>query len=92
MANVCLVGLNSKYVHSCLAVYCLEAGIKEYAKEDINPIVIERTIHNDMHKVADEIMAYHPFLVGISRVSPICNRFDVKLFVFLISFTVIPYF
>ena len=66
MANVCLVGLNSKYVHSCLAVYCLEAGIKEYAKEDIKPIVIERTIHNDMHMVADEIMAHHPFLVGIS--------------------------
>ena len=66
MANVCLVGLNSKYVHSCLAVYCLEAGIKEYAKEGIKPIVIERTIHNDMHMVADEIMAHHPFLVGIS--------------------------
>lgn len=66
MANVCLVGLNSKYVHSCLAVYCLEAGIKEYAKKTIDPIVIEKTIHNDMNDVADEILTYQPFLVGIS--------------------------
>lgn len=43
--KIALISVNSKYIHSSLAVWYLKAGIEKYSKGDIKAEVIETTIN-----------------------------------------------
>ncbi len=62
--NVIICMLNSKYIHSGLAPWCLMAGIKEYGSEKISASVVESNINADMSKLLSEIIAEKPEIVG----------------------------
>lgn len=57
--------LNSKYIHSSLAPWCLLAGIKEYSPET-ECVVSEGTINEKIDDVADRITAEKPDIIGFS--------------------------
>ena len=64
--NIVLVSLNAKYVHKSLAIWCLKAGIEAYGNKRLLPLLFDSTIHVDMQQLADEILACHPSLIGLS--------------------------
>lgn len=77
--NVIICMLNSRYVHSGLAPWCLMAGIKEYGSKKISARVLESNINADMAQVLSEIVREKPMLVGfccyiwnIDKIAPLC--------------------
>ena len=56
--------LNSKFVHSSLAPWCLFAGIRQYCGNDVEARVVEGTVNEDLRTVADRIIAEKPDVVG----------------------------
>jgi radical SAM superfamily enzyme YgiQ (UPF0313 family) len=64
--KVVICSLNSKYIHSSLAPWCLLAGIKKYCKSNISPFVVEGTINEDINNVANRILFSNPNVVGLS--------------------------
>ncbi len=58
--------LNSKYIHSSLAPWCLYAGVRDYAKSDASCVVIEGTINENILDVAERISKASPDVVGFS--------------------------
>lgn len=64
--NVVISTLNSQYVHSTLAPWCLLAGVKEYCLSEISATVIEGTINEDINGIAQKIIAVTPDVVGFS--------------------------
>ncbi len=63
-AAVCV--LNSKYIHSSLAPWCLLAGVDAYCEKGITAQVIEGTINEQMEKVAQRIIAQSPHVISFS--------------------------
>lgn len=72
--NVVIATLNSKYIHSSLAPWCLLAGIKKYCKQKINSMVIEGTINENVQNVAQRIISQKPDLLGVS-----CYIWNIEL-------------
>ncbi len=66
MNLVGLVTLNSKYIHSSLAPWYLRAGILEYCPLPVSVSVLESTIHQDLDKLAQQILEKQFALVGFS--------------------------
>jgi len=64
MTDIVICMLNSQYIHSGLAPWCLFAGIKEYCTKDISAKVIESNINADMGRIADEIVSEKPAVIG----------------------------
>ncbi|MBN1496043.1 MAG: B12-binding domain-containing radical SAM protein [Spirochaetes bacterium] len=63
MKKVLLVGVNARYTHSCLALYCL----KSYTRGVGADIIIrEYTINRSAEEIADEIAAEQPDAVALS--------------------------
>ncbi|MEG2395724.1 MAG: DUF4080 domain-containing protein [Oscillospiraceae bacterium] len=62
--NAVICSLNSKYIHSSLAPWCLFAGVKEYCESDINASVIEGTINEPINNIIDRIIKLNPDVVG----------------------------
>lgn len=62
--NVIICMLNSKYIHSGIAPYCLMAGLGEYGSERISAKVLESNINADMNEVISEIVSESPTIVG----------------------------
>ncbi len=58
--------LNSKYVHSSLAPWCLLAGVRAFAKGEIEPQVLESTINGDVTAFAEKIIAQKPQVLSFS--------------------------
>lgn len=58
--------LNSQYIHSSLAPWCLLAGVREYCGDGIAACVIEGTINEDIKLAAKRIIDATPDLVGLS--------------------------
>lgn len=58
--------LNSQYIHSSLAPWCLLAGVNTYGEEGIDAKVIEGTINEKTEDVAQRIIAESPQAVGLS--------------------------
>ena len=52
--------LNSKYIHSSLAPWCLLAGVNAYCETDITAQVIEGTINEPIKNVAQRILRKAP--------------------------------
>ena len=60
-ATICAV--NSKYIHSSLAHWCLAGGLEKYAKE-IEYKVIEGTINEKIDDIANRILKENSDIVG----------------------------
>lgn len=65
MQNVIICMLNSKYIHSGLAPWCLLAGIKKYCSENVSAKVIESNINADMNRLKNEIIQNSPKVLGM---------------------------
>lgn len=86
MSNVIICMINSQYIHSGLAPWCLLSGLRKYGKSDINAKVIESNINADHEQLTCEIVASSPALVGfccyiwnIDKVKPICKAIKEAL-------------
>jgi len=64
--RVVLLSLNSQYVHSSLAPWCLAAGLERYAAPGFVTRVLEGTVNEAPEAVMDRIRAARPQLLGIS--------------------------
>ncbi|MGL5973156.1 MAG: B12-binding domain-containing radical SAM protein, partial [Oscillospiraceae bacterium] len=53
--NVLLVGINSKYIHSNLAIRCLSKYIKDNVKDNININFLEVSINNRYNEIIDAL-------------------------------------
>ncbi len=62
--KVVICQINSKYVHSSLAAWCLRAGVKSYAKIKHSVAVSEGTINEDCEKVLKRLTDLKPDLIG----------------------------
>ena len=60
-ATICAV--NSKYIHSSLAPWCLAGGLEKYAKE-IEYKVIEGTINEKIDDIANRILKENSDIIG----------------------------
>lgn len=56
--------INSKYIHSSLAPWCLLAGVKQHCESRIEAKVCEGTINEDVHTVAKRLIAEKPDYVS----------------------------
>ncbi len=56
--------LNSKYIHSSLALWCLLAGVRTYAEKSITASVVEGTINEPIQNVVQRIVEKQPDVVG----------------------------
>lgn len=63
-AVICV--LNSQYIHSSLAPWCLLAGADSYCKSGINVKVTEGTINEKIENVASRIIKQNPKVIGFS--------------------------
>ena len=78
--------LNSQYIHSGLAPWCLFAGVKKYCKEEVSAKVIESNINYDISKLCDEILEQKPDIIGlccyiwnIDKVKILCGMLRASL-------------
>lgn len=61
-AVICV--LNSQYIHSSLAPWCLNAGIKAYCRYGVNAQVVEGTINEKIENAAERIVKQQPGIIG----------------------------
>lgn len=58
--------LNSKYIHSSLAPWCLKAGVSSFCAEKHSVIVKESTVNGNIFAFADEIINESPDMISFS--------------------------
>lgn len=80
--------LNSKYIHASLSPWCLLAGIREFAKTDVNASVAESTINanlDDFIQSIDkaDVYAFSCYIWNIEQTLYVCKKlkeaFDCKI-------------
>ena len=64
--KVVIACLNSKYVHASLSPWCLLAGVREFAKNAYDTLVMESTINGDGESFAQKIINEKPDVVAFS--------------------------
>ncbi len=81
MKKVALCVLNSKYIHSSLAPWCLYASAKKYCGDRYSFSVVEGTINEAEDKIFDRIIAENPSVVtftcyiwNIKQTLSLCRR------------------
>ncbi|MBR4868379.1 MAG: DUF4080 domain-containing protein [Clostridia bacterium] len=62
--KIVVCALNSQYIHSSLAPWCLRAGIKEYGDSNLQVTVVEGTVNEHVTAVADRLIAENPDVLG----------------------------
>lgn len=62
--NVAICMLNSKYIHSSLAPWCLRAGVAAFCGEKITPFVVEGTVNESEERIIERINAVKPDIIG----------------------------
>ncbi len=65
MLKVVLAALNSQYVHSSLAPWCLRAGIMAYGQGEYEVQVVEGTVNEPLAEVAARVVAASPDVLGL---------------------------
>ncbi|MBQ8784169.1 MAG: DUF4080 domain-containing protein [Clostridia bacterium] len=63
--NITLCAVNSKYIHSCPAVYYLKAGLEKVLPE-FKAIIIESSVNNTPEHILYEIFNSKPDIIGFS--------------------------
>ncbi len=66
--------LNSKYIHSSLAPWCLKAGIDAFCNKNYNVKVMESTINSDISEFAEKIISEQPNVLALS-----CYIWNIEL-------------
>ncbi|MBE6760479.1 MAG: DUF4080 domain-containing protein [Ruminococcaceae bacterium] len=61
-----LVAVNSQYIHSSLAPWCLAAGVEKYCRQSVETVVLEGTVNEPPRRLTDKIAEQCPSLVGFS--------------------------
>ncbi|MCL2531354.1 MAG: B12-binding domain-containing radical SAM protein [Oscillospiraceae bacterium] len=64
--NVTLLAINTKYVHSSLAVWAVASGITAHARQTHVVQVLEATINQSCAEIAQRVFAQQPDVLGIS--------------------------
>lgn len=64
--RIALTGINSQYVHSALAPWCLKAGLAAYARTPHEATVVEGTVNEPLERVAGRIVELAPDVLGVS--------------------------
>ncbi len=59
-----LCSLNSQYIHSSLAPWCLLAGIRTFGDAAVDAVVLEGSINEPLDAVGDRLVAEHPDAVS----------------------------
>lgn len=59
-----IVMLNSKYVHSSLAPWCLLSGVRAYCDASVSAEVFEATVNEDYRKIAERLIGLDAELYG----------------------------
>ncbi len=84
--NVIICMLNSSYIHSGLAPWCLMSGIKKYGSDRICAKVLESTINEKSEKILSEILQYKPSVIGlccyiwnIEKIKPLIKELKTAL-------------
>ncbi len=62
--NAVICSLNSQYIHSSLAPWCLSAGVEEYCNDGICTEVVEGTVNETPEKVLERILSHKPQVIG----------------------------
>ncbi len=62
--NLCLCSINSKYIHSSLAPWCLRAGVLAYGDSEIHPQVVEGTVNEEPMGIVERIVETAPHVIG----------------------------
>ncbi len=62
--NAAICCLNSKYIHSSLAPWCLLAGVRAYCPTGITAAVVEGTVNEPKTAVLERILQKAPDVVG----------------------------
>ena len=65
MKNITLCAINSKYIHSCPAVYYLEAGLKA-AMPEMQVSIIEASVNDTTEHILYSVFESLPEIVGFS--------------------------
>lgn len=78
--------INSKYIHSSLAAWCLLAGVREYSIGDVDAAVLEGTINEKSEATLARILDASPEAIGFctyiwnfSRVLKLAKQVKAKL-------------
>lgn len=61
-----IVAVNSRYIHSALAPWCLVAGIERYCSQPVQAVVLEGTVNRPPEDLVGKIAEQCPSLVGFS--------------------------
>ncbi|MEG2770201.1 MAG: cobalamin B12-binding domain-containing protein, partial [Oscillospiraceae bacterium] len=64
--KVCFCAINSKYIHSSLAPWCLVAGVKKWGNGNCTAVVCETTINAPETDILAQLEREQPNLIGIS--------------------------
>ncbi len=56
--------INSKYVHSSLAAWCIKAGVEKFCTDNIEVSVLEGTINENTEDVLTRIVSKEPEIIG----------------------------
>ncbi len=64
--KVVFCSLNSQYIHSSLAPWCLAAGVAAYADKAVEAQVLEGTVNEPLSAVVERLAALAPDAVGCS--------------------------
>ncbi len=64
--KVVFCSLNSQYIHSSLAPWCLAAGVTAYADAAVEAQVLEGTVNEPLSAVVERLVALAPDAVGCS--------------------------
>ena len=66
MKNIVICQINSKYIHSSLAAWCILAGIRKYCESRVSASVCEGTVNESEEAIAARISEKSPDIVGFS--------------------------
>ena len=61
-----ICALNSQYIHSALAPWCLLAGVERYCDEGISAEVVEGNVNEDLDVILQRILEHEPLVLGFS--------------------------
>ena len=61
-----IVAVNSRYIHSSLAPWCLAAGVEKYSRQAVETVVLEGTVNESPEALIERIAEQRPSLVGFS--------------------------
>ncbi len=64
--KVVFCSLNSQYIHSSLAPWCLLAGLRAFGEGAVDGTVVEGTVNEPLAAVVERVLACRPDAVGLS--------------------------